>query len=349
VRSFDKNAAVLDRVPGAVTRALATVDVGRGSEGLHRWQLPGLLDALAAGARISSSKASSALEGIVVADDQRADRIIGRATRTLRGRSEEELAGYRDGLDYVWQADWTPVNVGLVLHLHRLLLGHTPAEGGVFKTEDKLVVDRGPDGTQEVRFHPVSARETPGFTAELIARYVAERRADRHHPVLLVGLAVLDLLVIHPFADGNGRVARILTNALLDDAGYGVARYVSLEQLVAESADAYYASLVASTRHWHTAGHDPWPWLGYFVAQLGDAYTLFGRRAASTTGAVTSKRDRVKRYVLEQAPPRFHIADIRRSLPGISDGTIRNALDDLRVDGRVDVDGTGRGATWYRR
>lgn len=71
--------------------------------------------------------------------------------------------------------------------------------------------------------------------------------------------------MIHPFADGNGRVARILTNALLSDVGYGVARYVSLEQLVAGSADAYYRTLLASTLGWHEGEHDPWPWLGYLV------------------------------------------------------------------------------------
>lgn len=348
MRSFEKNTTVLDRVPGPVTRALSTVDVGRGSEGLHRSQLPGLLEQLAVRARVQSIKASSALEGVVVADDQRADRIIGGGARTLRGRSEQELAGYRDGLDYVWQTTWAPVNVGLVQHLHRLLLGHTAAAGGVFKSEDNLVVDRDPDGSQRVRFQPVSARDTPAFTAELLARYRDERDADRHHPLLLVGLAVLDLLVIHPFEDGNGRVARILTNALLDDAGYGVARYVSLEQLVGDSADGYYAALLASTHHWHEGRHDPWPWLGYFITQLGEAYTLFGQRAAATTGGGRSKRDRVTRYVLDQAPARFRIADIRRSLPGISDGTIRNALNDLRTQGRVDVDGTGRNATWHR-
>ncbi len=87
----------------------------------------------------------------------------------------------------MWQSHWRPINVGLVLHLHRLLLAHTAVPGGTFKAEDNLVVDRHPDGRQKVRFHPVSARDTPWFTEELVVRYVAQREADRHHPVLLVG------------------------------------------------------------------------------------------------------------------------------------------------------------------
>lgn len=348
MRSFERDAAVLSQVPAAVTRTLATADVGRGLEGLHVAQLPGTLQQLAFRARVQSVTASSALEGVVVPDVQRAERIIARGAKNLRGRSEQELAGYRDALDYVWQSDWRPINVGLVLHLHRLLLAHTASVGGTWKAEDNLVVDRLTDGRQQVRFHPVSARETPWSTQELVTRYVAQRHADVHHPLLLIGLAVLDLLVIHPFQDGNGRVARVLTNALLAEAGYGVARYVSLEQLVAESADEYYASLLASTHGWHQGKHDPWPWLAYFVRQVGSAYVLFEQQAATSAGG-GSKRDRVKRYVLEQAPARFRIADVRTSLPGISDGTIRNAFDDLRAAGRVEVNGPGRGATWRRR
>ena len=348
MRSFEAGVPLLASVPADVARALADADVGRGLEGLHVAQLPGLLEQLALRARVQSVKASSALEGVVVADDQRADRIIAGAASRLRGCSEQELAGYREALDYVWQDDWRPLNVGLVLHLHRLLYSHTATPGGAFKTEDNLLVDRSPDGRQSVRFHPVSARLTPGATEELVARYNHERRLDRHHPLLLVGLAVLDLLVIHPFEDGNGRVARVLTNALLAEIGYGVARYVSLEQLIAESADDYYATLLASTHGWHDSAHDPWPWLRYVVGLLSRAYALFGQRAASA-GSGGGKRERVKRYVLDQAPQRFRIADVRLALPGISDGTIRNALDDLRAEGRVAVDGPGRGASWSRR
>jgi Fic family protein len=332
-----------------VARTLARADTARGTEALHRAQLPGLLRQLSSRARVESIKASSALEGVVVPDEGRADRIISGAATRFRNRNEQEFAGYRDALDYVWQVEWKPVNVGLLLHLHRLLLSRTAAStsGGRFKDEDNLVVDRLPDGRRQVRFRPVPASSTPTFTAELCARYVAERDADEHHPLLLAGIAVLDFLVIHPFEDGNGRIARILTNALLDDAGYGVARYVSLEQLVADTEEEYYATLLASTHGWHDGKHDPWPWLGYFVRQIGAAYAVFEQRAAAAKGT-GSKRARVRDYVIDHAPRSFRIADIRAALPGVSDATIRLALDELRETGKIDVDGLGRGATWTR-
>ena len=125
-------------------------------------------------------------------------------------------------LDYLFGEDWGPLNLGLLLHLHRGLFVHTDVPGGRFKESDNPVVDRSPDGSVEVRFVPVPAARTEHFTGELIDRYRDAKAGARHHPVLLVGLFVLDLLTIHPFADGNGRVARVLTNALLDDAGYTV-------------------------------------------------------------------------------------------------------------------------------
>ncbi|MEJ7741070.1 MAG: Fic family protein [Nocardioidaceae bacterium] len=265
----------LGSVPGSVVVQLARVDIGRGREELFRNQLPALLTELTNRARIASITASSALEGVVVANPARAAAIIDGKASSLRTRSEQELAGYRSALDYLFTADWRPLNVGLLLHLHRELFAQTAMPGGRFKESDNLVVDRSPDGTVEVRFVPVPAARTEYFTAELIDRYKDAVAEQRHHPVLLTGLFVLDLLTIHPFTDGNGRVVRALTNVLLDDGGYTVGKYVSLEQLIAESADDYYAALLASTHGWHEQNNDPWPWLAYFVGVLARAYERF--------------------------------------------------------------------------
>ncbi len=146
-------------------------------------------------------------------------------------------------------------------------------------------------------------------------RYEEAVAQGGHHPVLLVGLFLLDLPTIRPFTDGNGRVVRALTNALLDDAGYTVGKYVSLEQLIAESADEYYAALLASTYGWHEQANDLWPWLAYFVDVLEQAYQRFGQRAASDR-TTTTKQERVGRYVVEHAPQIFKIADVRAALPG---------------------------------
>lgn len=348
MRSFVDLDRSLATVPSTVVASLRRIDLGAGSELLHSRQLPELLQELALRARVESITASSAIEGVHVADAGRARRIIDGRPVALRTRDEQQLAGYRAALDYLFTEQWQPLNVGLLLHLHRLLWSATAGGGGRLKTEDNLVVDRSPDGTVAVRFVPVPAARTDVYLRELVDRYSAAVDEGRHHPVLLVGLFVLDLLVIHPFEDGNGRVARVAANALLADCGYGVGRWVSLEQLIAQRPAEYYATLLASTRGWHDDSADVWPWLTYFTSVLGEAYARFASHVATTRSTPGSKQGRVRQYVLDRSPATFSIADVRDAVPGVSDQTIRLVLAALKGEGLVRPTGTGRSATWRR-
>ncbi|MFD0557162.1 Fic family protein [Stackebrandtia endophytica] len=343
MRSFNRIDQLLKSVPSDVVLKLSTIDVGRGSEASFRDQLPGLLGELSERSRVASITASSAIEGVVVPDPRRSAGIINGRIHRLRSRNEQEIAGYRDCLDYLFQRDWRPLNVGLLLHLHRMLFAHTAIDGGHFKPHDNLVVDRNSDGTTSIRFRPVAATETEYHVAELVDQF--NQTADRYHPILAIGLFILDLSIVHPFEDGNGRVGRAITNALLDHSGYTVGRYVSLEQLIADDPDPYYSALLASTHHWHEDQHDPWPWLRYFSTILATAYETFCQRAAAGRGSGT-KQERVQAHVLRHAPDTFTMADLRRALPGISDQTIRLVLDRLRAEGRIKSDGSGRSAIW---
>ena len=172
------------------------------------------------------------------------------------------------------------------------------------------------------------------------------------HPILLIGALVLDLLAIHPVADGNGRLARLVTTHALLQQGYEVSRYVSVEQRMYETKDAYYDALYASQRGWHDGAHDVWPWIDYLVGVLADAYDDFEARVVAQRNLATgSKQDQVRRYVLEHAPKRFRVRDIRAALPGVSDQTIRLVLVALRREGMIDVDPhdpSGRQAAWLR-
>lgn len=144
--------------------------------------------------------------------------------------------------------------MGLVLHLHRLLFSFTDGRGGQFKVEDNLVIDRQPDGSTNTRFAPVGWQETSFFMDELVARTNGALRDNETHPLLVIAAFVLDLLCIHPFADGNSRVARLATTHLLQRTGYGVGKYVSVEQLIYETKDEYCQGLAASTKGWFDDG-----------------------------------------------------------------------------------------------
>ena len=279
-------------------------------------------------------------------DSERAERIAEGAHR-YRNRNEREFAGYRDAADTLMRLDsHEPLGIPFVLHLHRLLFAHTDGNGGHLKTDQNLIVSY--ESGRETVFVPPPPAETEFLLDELLTRYEAAKQEGRTHPILLIGTLILDFLAIHPVADGNGRLARLLTMYELVAQGYGVARYVSIEQRIFESKSSYYASLYESQRQWHEGEHRVWPWLSYLARILAGSYEDFEQRIAAADEMDGSKQDRVRNYILGQAPPVFRRRDIERAVPGISVATIRLVLNELRDRGKIKPEGSGPGARWRK-
>jgi Fic family protein len=345
MRSFvdlDKTFGSQPRPLGAV---LARIDTGRGQERLFEDQRPELLKQLAEHARIASIKASNAIEGVVVGSD-RAERIA-EGSHRYRNRNEREFAGYRDAIDMLMRLEtYEELSVPFVLHLHRLLFEYTDGNGGHLKNDQNLIVSY-ESGSKEVVFTPTPPEETEFMLSELLVRYEKAKAEGRTHPLILIGALVLDFLAVHPVADGNGRLARLLTTYELLAQDYKVARYVSLEQRIFESKNTYYKTLYDSQRNWHEGEHDVWPWITYLSRILASSYDDFEKRVAADERS-GSKQDRVREYVLHQAPARFRRRDVERALPGISLATIRLVLTELRDSGQIKPEGSGPGARWNR-
>ena len=355
MRSFVDLGKTLGSQPARLGAQLARIDVGRGREELYRDQLAELLRALAEQTRVASITASSAIEGVVVDPG----RITGLARegvepRRFRNRNEREFAGYRDAMDEIVRAEsLETISVPYILHLHRLLFRYTEGGGGRLKSEQNLIATY-EHGHREILFTPPSPKETEFLLPELVIRYAAAAADHAAHPVVLISAFVLDFLAIHPVADGNGRLARLLTTHLLLQQGYGVARYASIEQRIYGTKNAYYAALFESQRDWREGKHTVWPWIEYLVGTLSDAYDDFEARVAARRGlGAMSKQDRVRAYVLQHGPEVLRIRDIRQALPGVSDQTIRLVLGTLRGENRIEIDteagSRGPNAAWRRR
>jgi Fic family protein len=346
MRSFVDLDRTFNGQPRELGPILARIDTGRGRERLFEDRLPELMGQLAEHARIASITASNAIEGVVVGSD-RAERIA-EGSRRYRNRNEREFAGYRDAADMLMRLDsYEALSIPFVLRLHRLLFAHTDGRGGYLKTDQNLIVSY-ESGRREIVFTPSAPEETEFLLGELLSRYEATKGEGRTHPLLLIGALALDFLAIHPVADGNGRLARLLTMYELLAEGYGVARYVSIEQRIFASKNSYYASLYESQRGWHEGEHDAWPWISYLAGILAGAYEDFERRVAGAGEQAGSKQDRTRSYILDQAPRVFRRRDIERALPGISLATIRLVLKELRDAGTIRPEGSGPGARWHR-
>jgi Fic family protein len=155
----------------------------------------------------------------------------------------------------------------------------------------------------------VAAADTPAAIEELHRRFLRARDAGEHHPLLLIGACVFDFLAIHPFRDGNGRMARLLTLLLLYQSGYGVGRYVSLERLVNDAKEGYYDSLLAAGVGWHDDRHTIWPWLEYLLGILVAAYREFEDRVGLLGDSRGAKTAAIERFVRERISEEFTIAD----------------------------------------
>jgi Fic family protein len=315
----------------------------RGRQELFREQAPEVLEALLQAALIESTESSNRLEGIT-APRERLEALVLRPTAP-ENRSEQEIAGYRDALNLIHESHRDMAfSVNVILQLHAMLFRYTSGSGGRWKTSQNEIIERSREGKVRVRFTPVSPVATPGAMDQLVKRYAAAVERGRE-PLVVVPLAILDFLCIHPFADGNGRMARLLTLLMLYHFGYTVGRYISLERTFEELKDRYYDTLELSSEGWHEGSHDVAPWMTYFWVVLHRAYMEFEARVGTIRSGRGWKTELVERAIARRTQP-FGIAELEPECPGVSREMVRYVLRQYRDAGRLEVQGQGRGSRW---
>lgn len=334
----------LGAADGSTLKALGEY---RGRQELFRRQTPELLSALRDAAVIESTESSNRIEG-VLAPHHRVEALVLKAA-TPRNRSEQEIAGYRDALNLIHEsARQMAFSVNVILQLHTILYRYHPGHGGRWKMAQNEIVERDAAGNvQRVRFIPPSPVATPGLMDAMASEY-ARADAAGQESLLLAPLAILDFLCIHPFMDGNGRMARLLTLQLLYRSGFDVGRYVSLERIIEESKETYYEALETSSQGWHKGSHDALPWVRYFWGVVLRAYAEFEERVGTLSSGRGAKTDMIKAAV-DRRLGAFAISDIEADCPGVSRDWIRIVLRQLRDENRIVRSGKGRGAKWTRR
>jgi len=194
---------------------------------------------------------------------------------------------------------------------------------------------------------PVGVAETPDAMVAW-SELIGENTKDGRVPAL-VGLAAasLDLLCIHPFRDGNGRVSRLMVLDGLYDAGFEAGRYVSLERLIETSKARYYETLEQSSVGWHEGDHDPWPYVNYILYSVTKLYEQFEERLGEVQAPRGSKTELVEAAV-ESMEGSFRLSSIADACPSVSVDMVRTVLRNMREEGRVSCEGRGKNATWKR-
>ena len=164
--------------------AAATIPIGtgwllgacmeaRGKQDLWVKQKPEVLAALRNQAMIQSAESSNRIEGVTVLANRLRPLVLGGAKP--RDRSEEELAGYRRALDWVFSRKGAvSITPDVIRRLHALAQGGHSGDAGEWKQRGNEIVEILPNGERRIRFVPTTARETPKVIAALCQRYQEE-------------------------------------------------------------------------------------------------------------------------------------------------------------------------------
>ena len=294
---------------------------------------------------IESTESSNRLEGIVTTHKRVCDIVL--RSSEPRNRSEQEIAGYRDALEHIHE-NWKTmeVNIHSIKLLHSMIYKFLPVEAGSWKQTENVIMEKYADGSMRVRFQPVSVEKTPDAMENLILGYQDAINSGKE-PLVIIPLTILDFLCIHPYSDGNGRMARLLTLLLLYKAGYYVGKYISLERIFESSKQSYYDTLEASSVGWHKSEQDIVPWTTYFWGVMIAAYKEFESRAGSIKKSYGSKTELIHQAIDRKYAP-FSISEIQNECPGISRVMIKTVLRKMRDEGVIRSTGVGRGAKWVK-
>lgn len=330
-----------------IVNILSSLHEFRGKQELYIEAESDVLTALLNIARIQSTKASNKIEGIHTSDE-RLEALVMEKTEP-RNRSEEEIAGYREVLSTVHDSyEYIPIRPNNILQLHRDLYSFSSNNtGGKFKNTDNVIAESGKDGQQRVRFVPVPAFQTAEAMEVLCAEFNAAIERAEYDPLLLIPMFILDLLCIHPFNDGNGRMSRLLTLLLLYRSGYIVGKYVSMEMLIEKTKETYYEALQSSSIDWHEDKNDYTSFVRYYLGIVLKGYNEFQDRIEHLRCRKLSKADRVK-AVFDKKLGIIKKSDIATLCPDISETTIERTLKELLEEGYIEKVGKGR-ATGYAK
>lgn len=346
MREFNYSSINDQKWDSEILGLVAAIYKEAGKQELYLKQRPEELEKLVEIAKIQSTEASNAIEGIVTTNT-RIRQLVEEKT-TPRNRNEQEIAGYRDVLNIIHESfEAIPITQNYILQMHKILYSHmnNPAAGRT-KTAQNYISAAYPDGRTQILFTPLSPYETPEALDRICEEYNRVIGNLELEPLIAIPVFIHDFLCIHPFNDGNGRMSRLLTTLLLYRSGFFVGKYISLEAKIAGNKNLYYNALLASQNGWHEGEDDPVPFIKYLLGTVLAAYRDFEDRFA----IVETKRSALEMVRLASRNKIGHFTkqDIRELCPSLSVSSVEGALRKLVASGELKREGSGKNTFYYR-
>ena len=346
MRTFNYSAIKEQKWDSDILGLIAAIYKEAGKQELYLKQRPQELEKLVEIAKIQSTEASNAIEGIVTTNT-RIRQLVEEKTAP-KNRDEQEIAGYRDVLNIIHNDfDAIPITQNYILQFHKILYSHmnNPVAGRT-KTVQNYISATYPDGYTEILFTPLSPFETPEALDKICEEYNRVIGNMELEPLIAIPIFIHDFLCIHPFNDGNGRMSRLLTTLLLYQNGFFVGKYISLEAKIAQNKDLYYDALAQSQNGWHEGTKNALPFIKYLLGTILAAYKDLDERVALVETKLPALE--MVRRASKNKIGRFNKQDIRELCPTLSDSSIEGALRKLVSGGELKKEGKGKSTRYYR-
>lgn len=346
MRSFNYSAFKEQKWDSDILGLIAAIYKEAGKQEQYLKQRPQEMEKLIEIAKIQSTEASNAIEGIVTTST-RIKQLVEEKT-TPRNRDEQEIAGYRDVLNVIHESfDAIPITQNNILLLHKMLYSHmnNPLAGRT-KSVQNYISAAYPDGHTEILFTPLAPYETSEALDRICEEYNRVIGNLEVEPLIIIPIFIHDFLCIHPFNDGNGRMSRLLTTLLLYQNGFYIGKYISLEAKISKNKDLYYSALSQSQTGWHEGKEDALPFIKYILGTILASYKDFEER----TSLVQEKLPALEmvRMASKSKIGRFNKQNIRELCPTLSDSSIEGALRKLVAAGELKKEGKGKSTCYFR-
>lgn len=231
-----------------ILNLIAEIDEFKGQWEALKTLSPERLLSLRHVATIESIGSSTRIEGVKLSDREIETLLADLQRDAFKSRDEEEVAGYAAAMDLLFESyEEISLTENHIKQLHAVLLQYSQKDKhhrGQYKNLNNHVVAFDQSGREiGVVFETSSPFQTP-LEMENLVRETREALDEKTiHPLLAIAAFIVQFLAIHPFQDGNGKLSRVLTTLLLLRAGYAYVPFSSLESVIEENKDLYYAAL----------------------------------------------------------------------------------------------------------
>lgn len=313
---------------------------------------PQVLGRLKRSVLITSTGASTRIEGARLSDEDIEKLMRGINIQKFTNRDKQEARSYYELLESIFNS-WKGLkfNENLIKHFHQELLKYVEKDkmhrGDYKKSENKVYMVDDAGQSIGILFDTTPAYLTPGKMRDLVEWTQKTLKEKKHQSLLVIGNFLVEFLKIHPFTDGNGRLSRLLTNLLLLQTGYMYMPYVSHEKLVEDNKPNYYIALRRSQKTLGGKKENITDWLHFFLdivlRQSQMAVKLLSKE--NIEKILSEKQMIVWKYIEEQKIS--NTGSIMKNTK-IARPTIKQALEVLLRLKKIERIGLGRSARYKK-